>query len=76
MNNCPHCGKPLNIDKELYKKIYGTWTTKEIIEATNRILNEIENKNLKLNLKDSTSPVLIEDPSDKNSFYVIMPMKI
>ena len=46
MNNCPHCGKPLNIDKELYKKIYGTWTTKEIIDATNRILNEKENKNL------------------------------
>jgi DNA polymerase III sliding clamp (beta) subunit (PCNA family) len=27
-------------------------------------------------LRDSTSPVLIEDLSDKNSFYVIMPMKI
>jgi len=27
-------------------------------------------------LKDSTSPVLIEDASDKNSFFVIMPMKI
>ena len=40
------------------------------------IASEIENKNLKLNLKDSTSPVLIEDLSDKNSFYVIMPMKI
>ena len=40
------------------------------------IASEIGNKNLKLNLKDSTSPVLIEDLSDKNSFYVIMPMKI
>ena len=40
------------------------------------IASEIEDKNLKLNLKDSTSPVLIEDLSDKNSFYVIMPMKI
>ncbi len=40
------------------------------------IAAEVENKNLKLNLKDSTSPVLIEDLSDKNSFYVIMPMKI
>ncbi len=40
------------------------------------IASEVENKNLKLNLKDSTSPVLIEDLSDKNSFYVIMPMKI
>ena len=40
------------------------------------IASEIEDKNLKINLKDSVSPVLIEDLSDKNSFYVIMPMKI
>ena len=37
---------------------------------------EIEDKNLKMNLKDSVSPVLIEDNTDKNSYYVIMPMKI
>ena len=40
------------------------------------IASEIEDKNLKMNLKDSVSPVLIEDGSDKNSYYVIMPMKI
>jgi DNA polymerase-3 subunit beta len=40
------------------------------------IASEIEDKNLKMNLKDSTSPVLVEDASDKNSYYVIMPMKI
>jgi DNA polymerase-3 subunit beta len=40
------------------------------------IISEIEDKNLKMNLKDSVSPVLIEDASDKNSYYVIMPMKI
>tara|TARA_B100001121_G_C18616393_1_gene587099 strand:- start:706 stop:1161 length:456 start_codon:yes stop_codon:yes gene_type:complete len=40
------------------------------------IASEIEDKALKVNLKDSVSPVLIEDNSDKNSFYVIMPMKI
>ena len=40
------------------------------------IASEVEDKNLKLNLKDSISPVLIEDASDKNSYYVIMPMKI
>ena len=40
------------------------------------IASEVENKNLKLNLKDSSSPVLVEDLSDKNSFYVIMPMKL
>ena len=40
------------------------------------IASEVEDKNLKMSLKDSVSPVLIEDTSDKNSFYVIMPMKI
>tara|TARA_B100000900_G_C20556808_1_gene707173 strand:- start:147 stop:1262 length:1116 start_codon:yes stop_codon:yes gene_type:complete len=40
------------------------------------IASEIEAKDLKMNLKDSVSPVLIEDASDKNSYYVIMPMKI
>ena len=40
------------------------------------IISEIQDKRLKLNLKDSVSPVLIEDPSDNNSYYVIMPMKI
>jgi DNA polymerase III subunit beta len=40
------------------------------------IASEIEDQKLKMNLKDSTSPVLIEDLADKNSFYVIMPMKI
>ena len=40
------------------------------------IASEIDNKDLKMNLKDSVSPVLIEDISDKNSYYVIMPMKI
>ena len=40
------------------------------------IASEVEDKNLKMNFKDSVSPVLIEDKSDKNSYYVIMPMKI
>ena len=40
------------------------------------IASEVEDKNLRINLKDPISPVLIEDMSDKNSYYVIMPMKI
>ncbi len=40
------------------------------------IASEIEDKYLSMNLKDSVSPVLIQDLSDKNSYYVIMPMKI
>ena len=39
------------------------------------IASEVEDKNLKMNFKDSVSPVLVEDESDKNSYYVIMPMK-
>jgi len=37
------------------------------------IASVIQDKNLKMRLKDPISPVLIEDNSDKNSFYVIMP---
>ena len=40
------------------------------------IASVIESKDLQLNFKNSTSPVLIHDNSDKGSFYVIMPMKI
>ena len=40
------------------------------------IASEIEDQSLKMNFKDSVSPVLIEDTSDKNSYFVIMPMKI
>jgi DNA polymerase-3 subunit beta len=40
------------------------------------IASVIDDKNFKMNLKDAASPVLIEDKSDKNSYYVIMPMKI
>ena len=49
-----------------------SFNSKYLIE----IASEVENKDLKINLKDAVSPVLIEDVSDKNSFYVIMPMKI
>jgi DNA polymerase-3 subunit beta len=40
------------------------------------IASVVEDRNLKISLKDSVSPVLIEDQEDKNSFYVVMPMKI
>ena len=40
------------------------------------IASQIENENIIINLKDAGSPVLINDFSDKNSFYVVMPMKI
>ena len=40
------------------------------------IASEVEDENLVMNLNDAVSPVLIQDKSDKQSFYVIMPMKI
>ena len=54
------------------KNLSISFNSKYIID----IASEIEDKNLKMSLKDSISPVLIEDTSDKNSYYVIMPMKI
>jgi DNA polymerase-3 subunit beta len=40
------------------------------------ITSQIENESIVINLKDPGSPVLIRDFSDKNSFHVVMPMKI
>jgi len=40
------------------------------------IASQIENESIIINLKDAGSPVLINDFSDQNSFYVVMPMKI
>tara|TARA_B100001123_G_scaffold41453_1_gene42587 strand:+ start:944 stop:2059 length:1116 start_codon:yes stop_codon:yes gene_type:complete len=40
------------------------------------ISSQIENEAIFIYLKDPGSPVLIRDFSDKNSFHVVMPMKI
>ena len=61
--------------------IKANYNSDEIIISFNSkylidIASEVEDKNLRIKLKDSTSPVLIYDGADKNSFYVIMPMKI
>ena len=40
------------------------------------IIPQIENESIIINLKDPGSPVLIRDFLDKNSFHVVMPMKI
>ncbi len=40
------------------------------------IASQLEDKNLTMNLNDAISPVLIQDKSDIQSYYVIMPMKI
>jgi len=40
------------------------------------IASQIENEKIVIYLKDPGSPVLIKDPREKNSFHVVMPMKI
>ena len=40
------------------------------------IISQINNDSVVINLKDPGSPVLIKDLLDKNSFHVVMPMKI
>ena len=40
------------------------------------IASQIENESIAIYLKDPGSPVLIRDFLDKNSFHVVMPMKI
>ena len=40
------------------------------------IASEIEDEKITVKLNDAVSPVLIQDNSDKYSYYVIMPMKI
>tara|TARA_B100000029_G_scaffold501736_1_gene575720 strand:- start:105 stop:1223 length:1119 start_codon:yes stop_codon:yes gene_type:complete len=40
------------------------------------IASQIEDETILVNLKDPGSPVLIYDSSDKDSFHVVMPMKI
>ncbi len=40
------------------------------------IASEIEDEKLTMNLNDAVSPVLIQDNKDKQSYFVIMPMKI
>ena len=40
------------------------------------VASQIESESIIINFKDPGSPVLIKDFSDKNSFYVVMPMKI
>ena len=52
-----------------YHKIKNEWQRKVITIG-------IENDLVIINLKDAASPVLIKDLSDKNSFHVVMPMKI
>ena len=58
-----------------------SFTGEEMIVSFNSkyltdIVSAVEDKKLKINLKDPMSPVLIEDMSDLNSYYVVMPMKI
>ena len=40
------------------------------------ICNEVDGADINLSILDSISPAIIEDKSDENSFFVLMPMRI
>ena len=61
--------------------IKGNYNSDELTVSFNSrylldIASEIEDQNIVMNFNDSISPVLIQDKSDKDSYFVIMPMKI
>ena len=63
------------------ENINGNFNSESMIISFNSkylldIASQIENEKILINLKDPGSPVLIKDLSDKNSFHVVMPMKI
>ncbi len=55
-----------------YENIEISFNSRYLIDIT----SQIESESIIINLKDASSPVLINDPSDRNSFHVVMPMKI
>ena len=72
--NSPNSGEGSeNIDAKFNSNDMSiSFNSKYLIDIT----SQIENDTITMNLKDPGSPVLIKDLSDKNSFYVIMPMRI
>ena len=61
-----------NLRKYNSQEMTISFNSRYLIDLT----SQIEHESILVNLKDSSSPVLINDPSDKNSFHVVMPMKI
>ena len=75
-------------DKKIILFFYKKYNQNLYLKKTySKKLNKLNNQNTSLNsyvylgniiinLKEPGSPVLIKDFSDKNSFHVVMPMKI
>ena len=72
--NSPNSGEGVeNINAQFnYSDLSISFNSKYLMD----IIPHIENELIVINLKDPGSPVLIRDLSDKNSFHVVMPMKI
>jgi len=72
--NSPNSGEGVeNIDVKFNSEEMNiSFNSKYLID----IISQIENNLITVNLKDAGSPVLIKDLSDKNTFHVVMPMKI
>ena len=72
--NSPNSGEGIeNIDiKFNFEDVNISFNSRYLID----IASQIENELIVIVLKDAASPVLVQDLSDKNSFHVVMPMKI
>ena len=72
--NSPNSGEGVeNINAKFnYDNLNISFNSRYLID----IVSQIENDTVLINLKDPGLPVLIRDISDKNSFHVVMPMKI
>tara|TARA_B100000029_G_scaffold342758_1_gene335122 strand:- start:5751 stop:6866 length:1116 start_codon:yes stop_codon:yes gene_type:complete len=72
--NSPNSGEGVeNINSKFNSdEMSVSFNSKYLIDIT----SQIEDQTIIMNLKEPGSPVLIRDLSDKNSFHVIMPMKI
>tara|TARA_Y100000590_G_scaffold468678_1_gene652526 strand:- start:3383 stop:4498 length:1116 start_codon:yes stop_codon:yes gene_type:complete len=72
--NSPNSGEGIeNMDIEFNAEDMNiSFNSRYLIDITSQVENDL----ITIDLKDAGSPALIKDLSDKNSFHVVMPMKI
>ena len=72
--NSPNSGEGIEkIDVKFnFDNMSVSFNSRYLIDITSQIASDT----IIINLKDAGSPVLIRDVADKNTFHVVMPMKI
>ena len=54
-----------------------TWASLDILNSIDAVKNhESKTKEISINLKDSTSPIIALENSNSNLVYVLMPMRV